>query len=67
MEDSLDEVPEELMAMLDNVVFLVEDGAAERTSRTCSGVYDGVAAHRAGLRAGAWATCPTGSPCSEGR
>ncbi len=41
VEDALDEVPEELMAMLDNVVFLVEDEPPEG-DRDLLGVYEGV-------------------------
>lgn len=40
VEESLDEVPEELMAMLDNVVFLVED---EHPEEDLLGIYEGVA------------------------
>ena len=39
--DALDEVPEQLMAMLDNVVVLVQDVDAE--DPTLLGVYDGIA------------------------
>ena len=46
VEESLDEVPEELMAMLDNVVFLVEDEPPADDPELL-GVYDGVAADRA--------------------
>ena len=41
VEDALDEVPEELMAMLDNVVFLVEDEPPADDPELL-GVYDGV-------------------------
>ena len=41
VEESLDEVPEELMAMLDNVVFLVEDEPPADDPELL-GVYDGV-------------------------
>ncbi len=41
VEDALDEVPEELMAMLDNVVFLVEDEPPAEDPDLL-GVYDGV-------------------------
>jgi predicted Zn-dependent protease with MMP-like domain len=41
VEESLDEVPEELMGMLDNVVFLVEDEPAADDPELL-GVYDGV-------------------------
>ena len=41
VEESLDEVPEELMAMLDNVVFLVED-EPPADDPDLLGVYDGV-------------------------
>lgn len=40
--DALDEVPEELMSMLDNVVFLVEDEPPAQEPDLL-GVYDGVA------------------------
>ncbi|MCU1689895.1 MAG: hypothetical protein JWN20_1823 [Jatrophihabitantaceae bacterium] len=39
--DALDEVPERLMAMLDNVVILIED--ADPSEPTLLGVYDGIA------------------------
>lgn len=39
--DALDEVPEQLMAMLDNVVVLIEDRDAQEPSLL--GVYDGIA------------------------
>ncbi len=41
VEDALDEVPEELMAMLDNVVFLVEDEPPAEDPELL-GVYEGV-------------------------
>ncbi len=41
VEDALDEVPEELMAMLDNVVFLVED-EPPADDPDLLGVYEGV-------------------------
>ncbi len=41
VEDALDEVPEELMAMLDNVVFLVEDEPPSEDPDLL-GVYEGV-------------------------
>ena len=41
VEDALDQVPEELMAMLDNVVFLVEDEPPADDSDLL-GVYEGV-------------------------
>lgn len=41
VEDALDEVPEELMAMLDNVVFLVEDEPPAGEPELL-GVYDGI-------------------------
>ncbi|GGL22489.1 metallopeptidase family protein [Phycicoccus endophyticus] len=41
VRDALDEVPEELMAMLDNVVFLVEDEPPAEDPDLL-GVYDGV-------------------------
>ncbi|MGB7820500.1 MAG: metallopeptidase family protein [Ornithinibacter sp.] len=41
VEDALDEVPEELMAMLDNVVFLVEDEPPPGDPDLL-GVYEGV-------------------------
>ena len=41
VEESLDDVPEDLMAMLDNVVFLVEDEPPSEDPDLL-GVYDGV-------------------------
>ncbi|KRE63036.1 metallopeptidase family protein [Nostocoides sp. Soil756] len=41
VEDALDDVPEELMAMLDNVVFLVED-EPPADDPDLLGVYDGI-------------------------
>jgi predicted Zn-dependent protease with MMP-like domain len=41
VEDALDEVPDELMGMLDNVVFLVEDEPPADDPELL-GVYDGV-------------------------
>lgn len=41
VEDALDDVPEELMAMLDNVVFLVED-EPPADDPDLLGVYEGV-------------------------
>jgi predicted Zn-dependent protease with MMP-like domain len=41
VQDALDEVPEELMAMLDNVVFLVED-EPPADDPDLLGVYEGV-------------------------
>lgn len=42
VEDALDDVPEELMAMLDNVVFLVEDEPPADDPELL-GLYDGLA------------------------
>ena len=41
VEEALDDVPEELMAMLDNVVFLVED-EPPADDPDLLGVYDGI-------------------------
>lgn len=65
VEVALDEVPAELMAMLDNVVFLVEAEPPPQDPDLL-GIYEGTPLTERGS-GGVRARFPTGSPCSAVR
>ena len=64
--DALDDVPAELMALLDNVVFLVE-AEPPADDPDLLGIYEGTPLTERGRLVGRRARCPTGSPSSAAR